>query len=547
MTKKLRCAIYTRKSSDEGLEQDFNSLHAQREACEAYIRSQLGEGWQLVSTAYDDGAYSGGTMERPALARLLADTEAGRIDVVVVYKVDRLTRSLAHFAKIVEVFDARSVSFVSVTQSFNTTTSMGRLTLNVLLSFAQFEREVTSERIRDKIAASKAKGMWMGGLPPLGYDINGRTLSINEPEASSVRWIFRRYLELGSARLLAAECLAAGIRSKRWITRAGVEKGGVALSRGAIFHILTSRIYLGEIAHKGHVHPGLHPAIITRELFDKVAEALNDKAAVRRQGAAKATSGSLTGVLYDATGRPMSPSFAYGKGGRLYRYYISMDLQVGAPVAPETNVIRRIPAEAIEELLVTVLQRLSGRRGLQTAELACYLRKVEARAEETHLVIDTQHLFDGDHPDLALAAIRQGLKAGEQAVPERAYKDCIRVVLPIRMKLRGGLRRVLGADAYQRRSPNPTIVAALKRAHRDLAALNASPLTTGDLIVEAQAPPTQHERQIGRLAFLAPEVQQALLQGRHHPGLSLRSLLKTPMPLAWADHADWIASLDRER
>ncbi len=545
MTQMRRCAIYTRKSSDEGLEQDFNSLHAQREACEAYVKSQVGEGWKLIPTLYDDGAYSGGTMERPALARLLADIEAGRVDIVVVYKVDRLTRSLAHFAKIVEIFDARAVSFVSVTQSFNTTTSMGRLTLNVLLSFAQFEREVTSERIRDKIAASKAKGMWMGGMPPLGYDISGRSLSINESEATCVRWIFERYLVVKSARLLAAECKADGVRSKRWATRAGVEKGGAVLSRGAIFHILTSRIYVGEIVHKGQTHPGLHPAIVPHELFNAVAEALREKASDRREGQIKAASGVLAGVLVDAAGKPMSPSFAYGRGGQLYRYYISMDLQVGAPTVPAADVIRRIPAAAIEVLLIEVLQRLSGHRDLQIADLGHHLHKVEARAAETHLVLNTLTLFHGDHPELALAAVRQGLRVGEQAVPELGGEALIRVVLPLRMKLRGGRGRLLGADRSDRRATNPGIVSAMKRAHRDLASLNASPLTPAEQLVLAQAPATQHDRQVGRLAFLSPEIQQALLEGRHHPCLSLRSLLKTPMPLAWADHAEWVTSLDR--
>ena len=263
-----RCAIYTRKSSEEGLEQDFNSLHAQREACEAFIKSQAGEGWRLCKTAYDDGGLSGGTMERPALQRMLADINQGLIDVVVVYRVDRLTRSLSD-CRIIEVFDARGVSFVAVTQQFNTTTSMGRLTLNVLLSFAQFEREVTGQRIRDKIAASKQKGMWMGGLLPLGYDVHERRLVVNQSEAETVREIFRRYGELGCVRLLVEDLNRRGIRSKVRVAKNDRQSGGNGFSRGALYELLSNPIYIGEIRHKGVRHPGLREPIVDRELWDK--------------------------------------------------------------------------------------------------------------------------------------------------------------------------------------------------------------------------------------------------------------------------------------
>jgi site-specific DNA recombinase len=260
--RKIRCAIYTRKSSEEGLEQEFNSLDAQREACEAFIKSQRHEGWSVLPQLYDDGGYSGGTMERPALKRLLADIAARRIDAVVVYKVDRLTRSLSDFAKIVEAFDAQSVSFVSVTQAFNTTTSMGRLTLNVLLSFAQFEREVTGERIRDKISASKKKGLWMGGQPPLGYDVKERKLVVNEAEAATVGRIFRRYLELGSVRALKATLDQEGVVSKLRAAADGSPYGGKSFSRGALYLMLQNRIYRGEIVHKGAAYPGEHARIV---------------------------------------------------------------------------------------------------------------------------------------------------------------------------------------------------------------------------------------------------------------------------------------------
>ncbi len=280
----VRCAIYTRKSSEEGLEQEFNSLQAQREACEAFIDSQRHEGWVGLRAAYDDGGFSGATMDRPALQQLLADVTAGRVDTVVVYKIDRLTRSLADFAKIVEILDARGASFVSVTQQFNTTTSMGRLTLNVLLSFAQFEREVIGERIRDKIAASKKKGMWMGGVPPLGYGVQDHKLVTIDGEADTVRLVFRRYAELGSVRLLKAELEARGIKSKSWTSASGRLVGGKSFSRGALYLMLQNRTYRGEIVHKGQFHPGEHTPIIDQPLWDAVQEQLAGNTARHRCG-----------------------------------------------------------------------------------------------------------------------------------------------------------------------------------------------------------------------------------------------------------------------
>ena len=274
MTPSLRCAIYTRKSSEEGLEQGFNSLHAQREACEAYILSQAGEGWSALTDVYDDGGFSGGSLQRPGIQALLTDIRRGLIDIVVVYKVDRLTRALGDFARMVELFDAHKVSFVSVTQAFNTTTSMGRLTLNVLLSFAQFEREVTGERIRDKIAASKAKGMWMGGRPPLGYDGVDRRLAVNAAEAVAVRHIFTRYLELGSVIALERELRDDGFHSKQWINGKGEPAGGNPLARGALYHLLANPVYLGSLRHREKIIPGCHPAIIDEAQFKAVADLL---------------------------------------------------------------------------------------------------------------------------------------------------------------------------------------------------------------------------------------------------------------------------------
>src|SRR5467141_3902108 len=321
----VRCAIYTRKSSEEGLDQEFNSLQAQREACEAFIESQRQEGWVCLRAAYDDGGFSGARMDRPALQRLLADLTAGRVGTIVVYKIDRLTRSLADFAKIVEILDTKGALFVSVTQQFNTTTSMGRLTLNILLSFAQFEREVIGERIRDKIAASKKKGMWMGGVPPLGYRVQDRKLVIVDSEAEIVRSIFRRYAELGSVRLLKEELEARGIKSKSWTSPSGRLVGGKPFSRGALYLMLQNRAYLGEIVHKGQFHPGEHTPIIDQPLWDAVQEQLAGNTARRRCGRRTRQSSLLTGMLFDGDGNRMTPSHAVKKGTH-YRYYVSGSL-----------------------------------------------------------------------------------------------------------------------------------------------------------------------------------------------------------------------------
>jgi DNA invertase Pin-like site-specific DNA recombinase len=341
---KRRCAVYTRKSSEEGLDMEFNSLDAQREACEAYVASQKAEGWLLVPDHYDDGGFSGGTLERPALRRLLADIEAGRVDVIVVYKIDRLSRSLMDFAKLVEVFDRKGVTFVSVTQSFNTTTSMGRLTLNVLLSFAQFEREVIGERIRDKFAASRRKGMWMGGWAPLGYDVKDRKLIVNEPEAKLVRCIFERFVTTGSATKLAQALLAEGILGKR----------GKPIDKGAIYKLLNNRLYIGEAVHKGESFPGEHEAIVSRALWDKV-HAILEANPKRRAGATRGqTPALLKGLLFGPTGAAMSPTHTRRKQ-KLYRYYVS---QTALKRGAEACAIRRVPAAEMEAAVVDQLRIL---------------------------------------------------------------------------------------------------------------------------------------------------------------------------------------------
>ncbi|MBB5691793.1 DNA invertase Pin-like site-specific DNA recombinase [Roseomonas alkaliterrae] len=338
--RKLRCAVYTRKSSEEGLDMEFNSLDAQREACEAFIASQRAEGWVLVRDRYDDGGISGGTLERPALKRLVADIQEGLVDVVVVYKIDRLSRSLVDFTKLVEVFDANQVTFVSVTQSFNTTTSMGRLTLNILLSFAQFEREVIGERIRDKVAASRKRGMWMGGFVPLGYDVRERKLVVNDSEAALVRRVFQGFVEMESCTKLVQVLRAESTTTKR----------GRPLTKTDVYRILSNRVYLGEAVHKGTAYPGEHDAIVTRAQWDAVHAVLQVSPRVRVNRTRNTTAPLLRGLIFDSDGRAMSPSHSRGRGGQMYRYYVSQAMLKGG--ATERPAIARLPAGEIEAAVV---------------------------------------------------------------------------------------------------------------------------------------------------------------------------------------------------
>ncbi len=342
--RKLRCAVYTRKSTEEGLDMEFNSLDAQREACESYIASQKPEGWVLVPDRYDDGGWSGGTLERPALKRLIVDIEDGRVDVVVVYKIDRLSRSLMDFSKLVEVFDGHAVTFVSVTQSFNTTTSMGRLTLNILLSFAQFEREVIGERIRDKVAASRARGMWMGGNVPLGYVVKDRKLVIDKAEAATVHMIFERFVQVGSATTLARTLSREGVRTRR----------GKLVDKGFLYKLLNNRVYVGEAVHKGTAYPGEHTAIISRGLWDNVHSIIQQSPRTRAANTRARTPALLKGIIFGADGRAMTPTHAR-KGGRLYRYYVAAGLLKGD--VPR-GVVRRVPAAEIEAAVVDQLRGL---------------------------------------------------------------------------------------------------------------------------------------------------------------------------------------------
>ncbi len=350
--RRLRCAIYTRKSSEEGLDMEFNSLDAQREACEAYVASQRSEGWVATRERYDDGGFSGGTLERPGLKQLLADIDDGLIDVVVVYKIDRLSRSLMDFSKLVEIFDRNGVTFVSVTQSFNTTTSMGRLTLNILLSFAQFEREVIGERIRDKVAASRKRGIWMGGYVPLGYNVEDRKLLVNDAEAASVRRIFERFVELGSATVLARELRRDGFRNKQ----------GTLIDKGYLYRLLNNRVYRGEAVHKGKAYPGEHDAIIDNDLWDRAHAILQESPRKRANNSRSRTPALLKGLIFSDTGAAMTPT-STKKGAKLYRYYVSMDVirnrETGAETAP-----MRLAAGMVEDAVVTEVRRI-----LQTPEV----------------------------------------------------------------------------------------------------------------------------------------------------------------------------------
>lgn len=522
---RLRCAIYTRKSSEEGLEQDFNSLHAQREACEAYVKSQIGEGWSALSAAYDDGGVSGGTMEREGLKKLLADIAAGKIDVVVVYKVDRLTRALNDFARIVEIFDRHGVSFVSVTQAFNTTTSMGRLTLNVLLSFAQFEREVTSERIRDKIAASKKKGLWMGGTPPLGYDPDGRKLKLSGTEAELVRHIFRRFLVLKSVPALVKELNAEGRVSKRWTATTGNVFGGMPFDSGALYHLLKNPTYLGRIPHKDQSYPSTHPPIIDQAMFDEAQAQLATRTVRKRKrrsdGAdVPAPLLSLKGRLFDCDGGAMTPSHSYGRRGGTHRYYISSSLNRGkANLRPEG--IYRLPALPAERWVIETLHRLT-----PDHDPLEVLMRMEVHEGAVHLALKASTLAEDERMlSVAIDRINRLLNTGERI---HVTEDVVWVHIPRRLKFRGG-RAWLSGDAPKRSRVSPPLAKAVKRAHE----LVETHMDADGVLQEA--PVTVHERRLIRIAWLAPDLQQAMLDGRQKSGLCLEDFKHLSIPLCWDD------------
>jgi site-specific DNA recombinase len=488
----LRCAIYTRKSTEHGLEQEFNSLDAQREAAEAYIKSQAHEGWRLCPERYDDGGLSGGSLERPALQALLAAVAHGRVDVIIVYKVDRLTRSLADFAKLVELFDKHGVSFVSVTQQFNTTNSMGRLTLNVLLSFAQFEREVTGERIRDKIAASKKKGIWMGGPAPLGYRVEGKKLLAHPTEAEQVRTIFSRYLELESLTVLMQDLGRRGIGTK----------GGTAFGKGALAYLVRNRIYLGEIRHQGRSYRGEHEPIIDRELFEAVQTKLTSQAQARRQARA-GSDALLIGRIFDDRGNRMTPASAHKQGAR-YRYYVSAPLMQGR--REEAGSVPRVPAPEIEQLVIESLRSEIAASGSQDdppeidrESVLQQVRRVEVRSGSVLVEIGPrpQETNGGD------VAPPRVITVPWSPPPGRVART---VVVPpsdtaaLLIAMRAGTRE--------------TLLVAIAKARRWLGELSSHQVTSFGSIAAREGCTERYVRSVLPLAFLAPAVVQAAVQAR---------------------------------
>jgi site-specific DNA recombinase len=542
ITPRLRCAIYTRKSTEEGLDQAFNSLDAQREACAAYVLSQQHEGWSLLPDLYDDGGYSGGTIARPALKQLLDDVRAGRVDVVVVYKIDRLTRSLSDFAKIVEVLDAAGASFVSVTQAFNTTNSMGRLTLNVLLSFAQFEREVITERIRDKVAASKARGMWMGGTVPLGYQVENRKLVVVPGEAAAVREIMQRYLRCGSARELVDELRRDRFVSKRRIGRDGKMKGGVPFTRGALYGILKNRTYVGETVHHGKIYPGEHEAIVSRALFDAVQARLAERTNPRSPLCSRKPVSMLAGMISDEHGRPMSPVHTKNHGRR-YSYYAS-NLNDGSKAPPQ-----RLPAGELESSI---------RRGI-----AEWLRKA------THL---RELLSELDV--VALSRLMTACRSFAEQLLGASLLDTRLLLQQLRLQVKvtaGGIRASFDsntllsmADVTVLHAPRIELTVATTCAsygHEPRLRLDPPegvPTRRDERLVEliarsfavreqllamseadVRAMPTtrlRHLERVARLSYLDPSIVNAVLEGTQPRSLSARTLSRmAALPLCWTE------------
>ncbi len=514
--KAVRCAIYTRVSTEQGLEQDFNSLDAQYDASQAYIRSQAHAGWTLLRAKYDDGGFSGGNTDRPALHRLLDDVGAEKINVIVVYKVDRLTRSLADFAKLVELFDKHNVSFVSVTQQFNTTTSMGRLTLNVLLSFAQFEREVTSERIRDKISASKRKGLWVGGMTPLGYDARDRKITVNMVEADRVRNIFRSYLKLGSLNLLMADLRKRGKVTKIRKLKTGVSIGGIPFTRGSLAQLLRNRFYIGEVAFKGEVFKGEQPAILDRALFDNVQARLNAQVTNHKAKWMKSEA-LLAGRIFDDRGNRMTPSHAR-RGNVKYRYYLSSALLQGT--AERAGSVRRVPANDVEALVIkSVRERLKPPQSVDDRSLI-HTRVARVEVQPKQLVI---RLTEEPKTTASRKKIRangalyvrwqktRSMRRREILLPEGMPPQLAR---PIRSETRA------------------TLVAAIARGRRWLDELTNDPSATTESIAKRESCSVRKVNMTISLAFLAPALAKAAIDGRLPRSMGVARL--TDLPPEWS-------------
>ena len=541
-TSKLRCAIYTRKSTEEGLEKEFNSLDAQHEACSAYIMSQAHEGWTRLADRYDDGGYSGGSIERPALQRLLADVEAGKVDVIVVYKIDRLTRSLADFAKIVETLDRADCSFVSVTQSFNTTSSMGRLTLNVLLSFAQFEREVAAERIRDKIAASKKRGMWMGGPVPLGYEVKDRKLVVVEKEAETVREIMRRYLESDGVPSLVEELEKAGVVGKRRKMRNGSYKGGTPFRRGALAHLLSNRIYLGQIVHKGSSYEGEHDAIVDLELFKQVQKRLADHRTGKARKQQKAEVSILTGRIVDEHGRPMTPCHTKNHGKR-YRYYASVPRDGSKEKGTRFSAVEL--EVAVKSALVSHLRRptdlvnstldLADNQKTSLATNAAALAEqligaAGGAARELLDKLDLQIKVDSTSIEASIS-VQQMLPTG---IMDNAGEERSRFIVPASLHRHGHENRFrLDPPAGSTASKNRALIDLMARAFA------AREQLISMSVADVKAMPVRERRHIertARLSYLAPDIVLAIFDGKQPAHLSARKLVRAAsLPVDWAE------------
>ncbi|BBD98832.1 recombinase family protein [Sphingobium amiense] len=547
--KSVRCAIYTRKSSEEGLAQDFNSLDAKREACSAYILSQASEGWSQVPDRYDDGGLSGGTLERPALRRLLEDVAQGRIDIVVVYKVDRLTRSLLDFSKLVEAFDAASASFVSITQSFNTTTSMGRLTLNMLLSFAQFEREVTAERIRDKIAASKAKGMWMGGIPPLGYRPDGRSLAVVEEHAALVRTIFGLYLETGNVRCLAQRLERDGLLAPMRTTGTGRRIGGRPLSRGQLYLMLKCRTYTGRVQHGDQVYPGLHDAIVPDELYDAVQAQLAANTHGHRQRIRAAAPSLLAGRIVDRTGVPFIASHA-SKGSatgaqKRWRYYASAPRQSGGQGSTvripareiDAMVLHRIATlfedmlDLIERTALEVDPRRLPALEIRGREIAAQLRGRNRELLDTVLLrVEVEEGRTMIHcSSEAIAALLQAEQADH--APAR-----VTLVDGARLRRSGRAMKLVQQDGRTvMAQPDASLVRLIVQAHRWWDELRKGEVNI-TMLCEREKVSDAWMSRVLRLAFPSPAITGAILTGRQPAGLNSAALLATgAVPVRWCE------------
>jgi DNA invertase Pin-like site-specific DNA recombinase len=524
--KLLSCAVYTRKSSEHGLEQDFNSLDAQREAAEAYIKSQAHEGWRLVKAHYDDGGLSGGTLERPALQSLLDDIRARKIDVVVVYKVDRLTRSLSDFAKLVELFEAHSVSFVAVTQQFNTTTSMGRLTLNVLLSFAQFERELASERIRDKFAASRRRGMWMGGTVPLGYDVKNRKLVVNAEEAERVRLIFRRYLALGCVSTLQEDLEQRGVRSKQRILTSGQVRGGGGFGRGALYHLLQNPIYRGEVVHDGVTYPGEQEAIIDEKLWAAVQTKLEENRGTRRRSRVE-TGALLGGLIFDDRDNLMTPTYSIRRGNR-YRYYVSRALMCGRK--GDTGSQGRVGADDVERLIIETLGRqLSRPRLLREAASASWSTETRTLVQETieRIVVGNNKI----QIMWKILATALSSESGEEGGP--APKICTVPLPGPRARAHKEIIIPSGRDCAPRRIKH-ALVLAIARAKTWMHGLRSGSYANTMDIARGFNLNNAHVRRLLRFSYLAPDIVEAIVEGRQPRSLTVKRLLQG-IPCAWPE------------